>query len=527
MVVTAVQTDVELDVTHIHCMDVGLELNTLVIHITAVDIYIAVTHRTCLIARDKHVVGQFVEIVKLYIQILADTELQTEVNSLCTLPSDIRCSVISPRVTDLTFCIFNAVLVFEQVRTDTLVTQSTPAQTQFTIFEPWVSGLHELLVGEGPCHTYGTKVTPTFAFGELTGTVSTVGGVDHVFLIIHIVGLCEYTLQSGLVGRRTHVVHLDGVAPFQTCRVRDVTHVTAHALTLGETEFVARQYVNAVCINSSVVFQQLLTLEEEVVALALVDTADTGSIAIELVRQLRGIGTYILHGGTHFEFQTFVEFEIKLAIYADLVLLGVGFIVLQGTGRVDTATETTTETFVHTIVVHLVTGLRVYLDVSVLVIFIHRIDGRNTVHVCETVIHVTALSGVVHIRIGVSDIHRSLQPFLGLKVNVASGGETVVVRTDIVTFILQVAEAGEILYLARTAGDTCRHIGLLTRTENGFLPRGQAAVLSLVLYIGIESSGALVNQQASLFVPQVVHGGQTVVVIEQVLAGHLRVTVFA
>ena len=94
----------------------------------------------------------------------------------------------------------------------------------------------------------------------------------------------------------------------------------------------------------------------------------------------------------------------------------------------------------------------------------------------------------------------SFQPFLRLEVHVATDGESVIRRTDIVTFILQITDRGEIGRLLGTAGDTDGRIQFLSHAEDSVAPAGQIIHAGLVLHAVLGSQElTVVTDQLTTF----------------------------
>ena len=122
IIVRTVETDIEFDVTGIYRMRFQLELNTLVDHRTTIDRTCAEAHRRSHRLIEEQVVDMFPEVVELEIQILAQTKLQTEVNLLAALPSQVLITLLLPNVSNLTIHILNRIEIICVLCRNTLVT---------------------------------------------------------------------------------------------------------------------------------------------------------------------------------------------------------------------------------------------------------------------------------------------------------------------------------------------------------------------------------------------------------------------
>ena len=280
------------------------------------------------------------------------------------------------------------------------------------------------------------------------------------------------------------------------------------------------QSTQVMLLPGVVVAQLLLGLEVQKAVTVLVDTTYTCCVAVVVVGQLRGVRTDVLQTGSSLEFQSLVQLELQTPGSSHLVSDRFLLVVEQGTGRVDTATETTTATLAHTIVIRVVAGLGVVADRAIGIVQEHGVDRRYTVDVSKTVVHVTALSRVVERRIGVRYLNLTFQPFLCLEVDFGVGGYTVEIRTDIVTFVLQVSKRCIVLRTRRTARKAQVGLCLLSHTEDVFRPGRHILVLVKHIHVITELMGITVDELISLFVPQVVDNRQTFRP-EQLLVGGL------
>ena len=128
-------------------------------------------------------------------------------------------------------------------------------------------------------------------------------------------------------------------------------------------------------------------------------------------------------------------------------------VVSERTGRVDTRTEWTTITLKHTVVICVTACLRVNLNRTVSIIQEYREYRCHLVNINETAVHVVSLTCSVLVGIGISHIHVTFQPFLRSEVHVATHGETIISRTDIVTLVFQITDRRVVCGFLRTAGD--------------------------------------------------------------------------
>ena len=244
-------------------------------------------------------------------------------------------------------------------------------------------------------------MTPAMTLRKLARTVGTVVGRHHIAFVVDVLHICKIAVQGLLRRVRTHACHLDGVAPFQTLRIGQAVHAARHRRIDSQLVLMGRHGCHRVLGYGLVVVQHLRGCQAEVVGLAFVYTAYTRCIAVVRVGQLRTVQAQILHTDVGFKLKVFVELHFEACIAHHLMLRHPLLVINQRTGRVDTRTERTAFTFPDSVVVGLAARTRVRLNGAVLVVQIHRINGRNTVHVGKTVVHVAALAGAVHRRIGI------------------------------------------------------------------------------------------------------------------------------
>ena len=323
LVVRTVEHNVQFDVTHIHSVSLQLELHALVHHLCIIGGDGGVTHRRRNSTRENHVIRQFVEIVELSVQILADAELKTKVHYVGTLPSDGVVSVAAFHVCLAVVLVFNAIHIGVRVERVDLVTEHTPAQTQLTVLEPvfGIAVLDEVLVGESPRRTDRTEMTPAVTFGVTGATVRTVVGGDGVTLFVRVhcrseIGIHRITCAVAFRG-----VHLHSVAQLDTAAVGEVGLIAI--LRVGEVQIVlmTRHHTDGVVSERAVILQQLLCGDGEHIAALLQDTTDTFRIAVVRVGELRMPVVIEVQTGVDHEFQTFVEFELQRRLGIHLVLL--------------------------------------------------------------------------------------------------------------------------------------------------------------------------------------------------------------
>ena len=125
-IVATIEADIELYVAFVDCMDIQLNLNTLVRHRSTIDIVVTITERWINEAWHQHIIGIFIEIVELHIHVFIKREFKTEVHLLRALPSQVRITLTSPNITYVTINVVDCIAVSIKVRRNTLVTKYTP-----------------------------------------------------------------------------------------------------------------------------------------------------------------------------------------------------------------------------------------------------------------------------------------------------------------------------------------------------------------------------------------------------------------
>ena len=185
-IVTAVDAQIQFDITHIQQVTFQIKLDTMVLHGGVVDIVSAVTQRRCYVAREEHVIRFLVEEIELCIQVFGNRELQTEVHCTGALPGQLGVAFVAPYICLLAVYVLYIIMVGKHHVADILITQYTPAQTQLTVLEPISSlgSFHEVLVREVPCSSDRTEVTPAVTFGKLRRTIRTVVGGNQVAVVV-------------------------------------------------------------------------------------------------------------------------------------------------------------------------------------------------------------------------------------------------------------------------------------------------------------------------------------------------------
>ena len=125
-IVTAVDAQIQLNITHIQQVTLQVKLDTMVLHGGVVDIVSAVTQRRCYVAREEHVIRFLVEEIELCIQVFGNRELQTEVHCTGALPGQLGVAFVAPYICLLAVYVLYIIAVGKHHVADILVTQNTP-----------------------------------------------------------------------------------------------------------------------------------------------------------------------------------------------------------------------------------------------------------------------------------------------------------------------------------------------------------------------------------------------------------------
>ena len=321
-IVCTVEADIELHITHIHCVCLQTELKTGVHHLGVVRRNSAITYRWSNSLGRNHVVCQLVEIVKFHIQVFADTQFQTEVYGIRALPSDRRITFAGLHVNDLIVHVLNRVHIGVAIERVNLVTQHTPTQTQLTVFQP-VFGIRvtdEVLVGECPSGTYGTEVTPAVTFGVTRATVCTVVTGDGIALFVRVHSGCKISIQCIVLTVTANAFHLNSIAQLQALTVCQVCFLTPGNGFLQQVVLMTGHHTYRVVTKGTVVLQQFLRRERKHIETLLSNTTHILRITIILVGQVRIAVVIEVHTGINNELQAFIQLELERGLSIHFVL---------------------------------------------------------------------------------------------------------------------------------------------------------------------------------------------------------------
>ena len=460
------------------------------VHLVAPDV-VRRTFRTCERALIEEVVSLLYEEVELDVETIPESSLETEVEVLTLLPSEVW--VTTERLAETSTCVgtHHVVLVNVSVdKTDVVVTLCTVADFELGLAHP-VHVLEPWLFLETPACINSPERTPTVVLGEDGATITTDRCVEVVTVEIVVVATEEICIAGGLVSVAIESLVVVCVGKLRVAPVHESSHRSSEVFHIIFLVLMTKLEVESMVAVSVVPLEELLCVERSGAAVGLVSTSThCEGVATHRGHEVSSPDVTCVVTNVGEELEVLEEVSLEVSTSGDVVSCDVVDILSSGCIRVGLR-----RIWAEVLASEVILLLAVLVEPrgSILMIEIDWIDWCETLSEIEEVSVAVGTFITLCIRLcaGVSHATTDLDILTNHLVEFDFSVVTLEVRVLHITLIAEVAERG--IDLSDVV--TCRHVGGVFLTESVGERLFEPVVTPLVgLGVRVELAGERVDK---------------------------------